>query len=384
MPKQSTKNIQDAIVRLGEQLGFISIAEFRTNHKGTYSPIIDVAWLIDLDQHFDIDALKPLFGKEYDNLNTLHRFPIAGFEIEGSNTTSKNQLSNFANLAASNFFFKFVVVDNAGALKENDTYRRGVKIANYFESLIGDKQIIFSDWLHIKESIERMDAKEFELLHFDWLMWLKSIPNNETSRSAVGGETKSVPVFDSITPHFRASGLELRENHQPNWQTMEFEMNKDLLKAETIENEQLKFALRQRFYPQPDHATIKDVRTVKDAFYVPKLDLVAGFRAPDPFIHWLSILAGCKHNDVVYSPLLYNILHLNKKDLFIPLISCEIETSSNKHLNGGLINMAKNSHIGLLVSKAEGDSHISYFSKQLGLNNIYHYCYETTNHKEEQ
>ena len=54
--------------------------------------------------------------------------PFAIFEIEGSTTSSKNQVGNVGNLLISPSYYHFMVVDNVGAGKENDTYRRGMKI----------------------------------------------------------------------------------------------------------------------------------------------------------------------------------------------------------------------------------------------------------------
>ena len=66
---------------------------------------------------------------------------------------------------------------------------------------------------------------------------------------------------------------------------------------------------------------------------------------------------------------LYSII----KELFVPLISIEIESSINKHLNGGIFNMSKNSYVGVLVTYEQAQKHVMYFRQELGLKNVISY-----------
>jgi len=67
-------------------------------------------WYLNLTKHFNFKSLEPMFTNNMDYLDNLEKIPFAGFEIEGACTSSKNQLSNFANLYCGDFLYSFVIV----------------------------------------------------------------------------------------------------------------------------------------------------------------------------------------------------------------------------------------------------------------------------------
>lgn len=115
---------------------------------------------------------------------------------------------------------------------------------------------------------------------------------------------------------------------------------------------------------------VQNVTGKKQVYYIPKLDLVAGFQASNSIMKWLKSLADCVGNDIVYNALLFNIGELDLPDLFVQLISCEIETSNNKHLNDGVINMSRSSFTGILVATNNANDHLVYLQNNLGLPNV--------------
>ena len=86
-------------------------------------------------------------------------------------------------------------------------------------------------------------------------------------------------------------------------------------------------------------------------------------------------MADSLRNDCVHYPVLYSLKYITN-DLFIPLISIEIETSKSKHMNGGICNMSKYSYCGILVSADESHGHIEFLKKHLGIENVTSICKE--------
>ena len=138
MSKATTVQIQDTLVSIGEQLGFRAEKVFGFELQTPYAPRYDVVWLLDVSS-LKINHLPGI------RLVQKKWLPFASFEIEGSTTSSKNQVGNVGNLLISPSYYHFMVVDNAGAGKENDTYRRGMKIVRTTQELLGTQQLFLLD-----------------------------------------------------------------------------------------------------------------------------------------------------------------------------------------------------------------------------------------------
>ncbi|TWT05437.1 hypothetical protein FQV26_13470 [Planococcus sp. CPCC 101016] len=84
MAKQSTKTVQEQLVRLGEDLGFYSLKEYTFKSIiNAYAPRYDVVWMLDVEilNLSSVEHLQLIAGKY---------LPFAAFELEGSTTSSKN------------------------------------------------------------------------------------------------------------------------------------------------------------------------------------------------------------------------------------------------------------------------------------------------------
>lgn len=368
MPKDTTRTIQNNLVEFGKKLGFIAVMEERIHKRENYAPIYDVVWYLDLDYHFNLSGLEELFINDPELFERIKKLPFAGFEIEGASTSSKNQISNFANLYSGNFLFNFVIVNNCEANGENDTYRRGVKIKNYFSGNSGDRTVFFLDNAHLNESINALSCYDKQIIFFG---------ENSTSRSTFGGEKASVQMYEQIRKYFDGTGLKICQNYSPYVPKIQFEMFREA-RCKCNQNSFSNFFLRQAFYKDPYDHEEKKSTSPTSSFYIPKLDVVLGFNAPLCFVEWLKTLAEALKNDCAHYPILYGLK--NKKiideSLFISLISIEIESSINKHLNGGIYNMSKNSYAGILVTKESSTTHTEFFKKELGIKNITSYCLE--------
>ena len=361
MPKESTLNIQESIKLLGERLGFISVMEERIHDNNFYAPIYDVVWYLDLSKVFNMESLKPLFVNNPRQYEKLLKLPFAGFEIEGANTSSKNQISNFANLYSGHFVYNFVVVNNDGAKNEEDTYRRGIKINSYFRQMSGMKNVYFLDKKHLNEAIEK---------YVDCDTAIKYTETKVEDRSKFGGENRSVGVYEKIKDSLISTGMIFKQNWSPEFGKLLFKIDSKCVTNDKFTD----FVLHKRYYASPYELEAKVSKKTSDSYYVPKLDVVLGFNAPESFKEWMKCLSVAVKEQYVDYPILFGLREKLLSEIFIPLISIEIETSINKHLNGGIFNMSKNSYCGILVTEEEAASHLQFFAKEMGINNVVTYC----------
>ena len=361
MPKDSTINIQYMVKELGEKLGFTAVMEERIHPNNIYAPIYDVVWYLELDKFFNLEPLRQLFDNNTKLYETLKKVPFAGFEIEGSTTSSKNQISNFANLYSGNFLYNFVIVNNEAACNENDTYRRGVKINNYFKMMAGYRNLFFLDKKHLEDASDMCFFGNNQLVFSNCSLG---------DRAGFGGESRSKTVFNQILANLSNTGLLVKQNWTPDFGKILHKVNSKC----SSNDDYTDFVLHKKFYNQPfdEHPSIAKNATA--SYYMPKLDIVLGFNVPESFKDWLKCLGTVLKEQYVDYPILFGLRENILKDLFVPLVSIEIETSINKHMNGGIFNMSKNSYIGVLITEEDANSHLQFFVKELGINNVVSYC----------
>lgn len=367
MPKNDTLEIQKFIKDLGEYLGFISKVEVNLDRDNYYSPIYDVIWFLDLSENFNIEVFKKYISPDVVE-NKLKLIPIAAFEIEGAATSSKNQIGNITNLTFGNVLNKFIIVNNEAAIPEKDTYRRGLKITRYFNECLGSSNLIFLDWCQVKNTYEWLKIKEED----------KKIEVNTSytkTRKGSGGEKRSIQIFDYIFKDLNSIGLEIKQDYTPDKFKMKYYLEDYISRKIDILDEELEFYFKRKAYKDPNEKNIFELNRINNKYYLPKLDIVLGFNLSKSFIKWIKGIAKNMENDILNNELIFSINNNKIKDVFIPLISIEIESEVNKHLNGAIINMWKNSYIGILFSKKQALGHLEYF-KNNGCNNIYFCDYE--------
>ena len=363
--KNSTAKIQSALVELGTKLGFKSEREVCIEpNNGDYAPIYDVVWWMDISPYFDLDKLRPLFSDSPVWLQRIRRLPFVVFEIEGSTTSSKNQVGNGANLYACSGLFSFMVVDNGGAAKENDTYRRGIKIARYFRTHWGDRNLALCDWHHIQLTMQDLDQSDM------------CRPEVQTTskiiRSGFGGETVSIPIFDHVAEFFCESGLQVQQNYIPDAIREEaevFNILKD--RVESFDSEAAVY-MGKEFRGLPESTGLSKCKSARDCRYMPRLDLAAGFFAPQRFCRWLQSLGVAMREDAV----LYPFIFLQKQKLhprFINLIAVEIETGMDKHSHGGILNITNHAYCGIWAAPSAARGHLRFMQNRFGIHNVVHF-----------
>lgn len=364
MPKNTTVEIQKHIAKIGEEIGFISKLEyqFSLGRDHLYSPIYDVVWFMDLSSFVKGEIVEKYLGQGNVWNEYVRHVPVAVFEIEGSTTSSKNQVGNFANAYLSPAFFNIIVVNNAGAGTERDTYRRGVKIYRSFTTLLGNRNAIFTDY----EFLKNIKVNQ------------KSIVSPTVSkqqnmrRKGSGGETSSVELADRIIHDFRSSCFLLRQDYEPDQFYWHYSI--DQARQSVMCLPELDILMHKQVIWDPITKEKRMARRAEDLYYIPKIDLVYGVMLPFAFTTFLRNLAVSMGDDAWHYPILAYMRQNTKplEPLFFPVIGFEIETSVSKHLSGGIINLSSNTFCGVVVSPRVSSRHVKTYKELFGVRNVFH------------
>ena len=337
MSKATTVRIQDTIVLIGEKLGFRAEKEFSFELQTPYAPRYDVVWLL------DVSALKinHLPGIRLVQNKWL---PFASFEIEGSTTSSKNQVGNVGNLLIAPSYYHFMVVDNAGAGKENDTYRRGMKIVRTMQELLGTQQLFFLDasMLH-------------ELPNFTKTMIATDSDIVERIKGS-GGETVSLPIAKKILNQLASTNLTVGFDVIPDYFKIQFATTKTKL-------------LSTKYTYSPITFEQKKITSDTHYYYKPKIDVSAGFSVSGGFVEFLHVVAERLHSDVVHFALLAYLKEKRIQEIYYPLLGVEIESGHSKHAIGGLMNASRFHQFGWIVRDEELLRAVETYQYYFGLRN---------------
>lgn len=337
MSKATTVRIQDTLVSIGKQLGFRAEKEFSFDLQMSYTPRYDVVWLLDVSD-LRINYLPGI------RLVQKRWLPFSIFEIEGSTTSSKNQVGNIGNLLIAPSYFHFLVVDNEEAAKENDTYRRGMKIVRTMQELLGTQRLFFLDASMIQE-----------LPKFKKIM-ISTEPDIVKRVKGSGGETVSLPIANKILSQLACTNLTVRLDVVPDYFRIHFFTTKMKL-------------LSTEYTYSPTTFEQKKIKTDTDYYYKPKIDVSAGFSVSGGFIDFLHIIAERLHSDVVHFPLLAFLLEKQIHEFYYPLLGVEIESGHSKHAIGGLMNASRFHQFGWIVGNEELLHAVETFQYYLGLRN---------------
>ncbi len=364
MSKRSTQHLVDAIVEIGENIGFISKTEVSLSNldpinRYDYDPRFDVLWFLDISD-YNPAGLQSVFPHA-PSIPT--EIPVMAFEVEGSTTSSKNQAGNLFNLTMCPSLFKYMIVDNQGAKNEQDTYRRGIKICRTLGDSFPARSFIFSDKRHLinlssidystedNPIIQRVGGKRHAGRggeQMDTLLYLSGILSDIE-------ENTIFSVFQDYSPP------------QFEWMYASIKQLQDL----ASENETLSMALGFDFFwiPKQDK---RSITKMQDYYYIPKIDMAIEVPLPlgfTKFLHDLSMQHS--HDRIQYSILEY--AYQNKNSVIkYPLLGIEHENSKNKHMNGGIANISKFFYKGILIADAPASGHLSTM-KTAGIRNVSHH-----------
>ncbi|OMP68726.1 hypothetical protein [Domibacillus epiphyticus] len=341
MSKLSTKSIQSELCKIGQELGLHVKQEYSFKKvQGMYAPRYDVVWLLDVSEFAVHEILSTsLIDGQY--------IPFTAFEIEGSTTSSKNQLGNVGNLKLSPCFFNFLVVDNAAAGKENDTYRRAMKIVRTIQRVMGERPLFLLDACML-ENLPKFE-KTFSRVNAEKKARLKGS----------GGEKGSIPVAEKLFYTLGQSNLQIDYDFTPDYFKWAFHLDK-------------KYMPSKQFTFDPVSFEQKDVKQDSQYYYKPKIDIVAGFYIGGGFVDFLKEIALRLKSDAVHFPLLQYALDKQLEELYFPLLGIEIEMKESKHALGGLMNLTNFHQFGWVVAPAEMGPYIETYKHHLGMQNIEH------------
>lgn len=355
MVKQSTRVVQDRLVRLGEELGFCSQKEYTfVSIINSYAPRYDVVWML------NVESLK-LSSLEHLQLIDEKYLPFAAFELEGSTTSSKNQVGNVGNLQLSPCYYNFMVVNNTQAAKENDTYRRGMKIVRTLQRLNGERQLYFLDSsmleklpVFLKTSIIPRKSE-------------KVIPSR---LKGSGGEVQSILIAEKLLPQFLRTNLEIALDRKPDYFKWIYHIDQKFQEIKVPAKS--KYLFKQKFTKSPTPLLQAEVKSSRDYYYIPKIDIAAGFNIEGGFVQFLHFLAQRMGADAIHFPFLQYLLDNKEETMYFPLLGIEIETSESKHALGGLINLANFQYVGWLVSPNAMKPYLETYKHHLGMQNVHH------------
>lgn len=355
MVKQTTKAVQDQLVQLGEDLGFHSLKEYMFKSIiDAYAPRYDVVWMLDVDtlNLGSLEHLQLIEGKY---------LPFAAFELEGSTSSSKNQVGNVGNLQLSPCYYNFMVVNNAQAAKENDTYRRGMKIVRSLQRVNGERQLYFLDSSMLKKLPVFSKTTIVPLLNRE-----ERLPRLKGS----GGEKQSIYVAEKLYPKLLHTNLELAQDRKPDYFKWIYHVDQ---KFQQIKGPvKSKYLLKQSFTKSPAPLVKCDVKSASDYYYIPKIDVAAGFNIEGGYVQFLHFLAQRMGADVIHFPFLQYLLDKQEHTIYFPLLGIEIEMSESKHALGGLINLANFQYVGWLVSPGTMKPYVETYKHHLGMQNVHH------------
>lgn len=338
MSKVSTLTIQDQLVEVGEQLGFRAMKEYSFARQYDYNPRYDVVWLLDVG-HLHIGQLQ---GVELIDEQWL---PFATFEIEGSTTSSKNQVGNVGNLYISPCQFHFIIVANREAAKENDTYRRGVKIVRTMQELLGYRQLLFLDATMIPNGIAQQTV---------------AVSDGQQMMRAKGsgGETTSLAIAEVVLEKLARTKLSVSFDRVPDYFSMQFQARKGSLVPNT-------------FLKDPVSEERKPITSLSQYYYCPKIDMSAGFYLTGGFVIFLRKLAFHLGEDAALYPLLHMMATKRVMELYYPLLGIEIESGNSKHAIGGLVNAGRLHQVGWIVGPETMRGAVDLYQHHLGMRNTY-------------
>ena len=355
MAKQSTKMAQDQLVHLGEELGFRSLKEYTFESIiNAYAPRYDVVWMLNVEE-LNLGSLEhlQLINEKY--------LPFAAFELEGSTTSSKNQIGNVGNLQLSPCYYNFMVVNNAQAAKENDTYRRGMKIVRSLQRVNGERQLFFLD----SSMLKKLPAfAKTTIVPFS------SGQENLPRLKGSGGEKKSILVAEKLLPQLSQTNLEIAYDRKPDYFKWIYHIDQKFQQIKVPVK--YKYLLKQSFTKSPAPMLKADVRSASDYYYIPKIDVAAGFSIEGGYVQFLHFLAERMGADAIHFPFLQYLLDKQEQAIYFPLLGIEIEINESKHALGGLINLANFQYVGWLVSPGTMKPYVDTYKHHLGMQNVHH------------
>ena len=335
-----------------------------------YKPKGDLVWYWNLEMEgIRLGSIRSMLGGKESSFP--NRIPFVRFETEGSTLSSKYQIGNLDNLRSGNALLRILITNNDGAIDENDTYRRMVKIVGYYQHLFGDNNIIFADWTHVQKSMEGYKKDKSK-----YTMDPQYAPF--VSNKGRGTEDKlHKDVKKHIVETLKESGLEIVESYESPYAHDRHLMIRHVFDNAKLSSEALAF-LKLGYYYYPDSPSIETKHHEKYTYYIPQVDIAAIKEMPAKAVKWLAKLGEALRSESVNSCLLYCLANRMIDPPQIPILAIEVEVGNSeakkregsKHLLGGCTNASGTGYIGIMASYSNNRKHCDYMIKELGHKNL--------------
>jgi len=352
--------LKNMVYTLGNKLGFISdteIKQYTTNirFESEYEPEIDAVWYYDLSKIIDASKIE-IINKQFES-NDLHFFPLVGFEIEASDPTSKTQLSNAANLYLQHYPYGFIIIDENKAKK--DLYHRAAGILRTFRFQYGQVNYLPLS----KGQLEK-------ILKFEWKNKKEDIFKFEKVKlsKGSGGEVGDAKIIrDKLTQLGDIAGFNIYHDWSPEDLSYDYQLRKDTLKALSSPSESIERFLGKKVSWNPNDPKI--INRWYQFYIRPKIDVIwsigLSLRFYEFYMELLNLEPDFKYNLPIY----------RDPSKPFPIIGFEIESSIGKHAGGGILNLAKYTHFGFIITQQKNidllNKRIKTYSRSLGINNVY-------------
>ena len=137
-----TDALHEYVVEIGRRLGFQSKREAVLSSAAGYAPRLDVLWTLSLSTA-QLEAIRSVGALVTVRGNSL---PIAAWEVEGSDASTKGMQADLANMRASGAPFGFLAVN--GSTRDN-LYKRAHQLTRTQRHYFGDQVAVplDSNWL---------------------------------------------------------------------------------------------------------------------------------------------------------------------------------------------------------------------------------------------
>ena len=351
------------VEELGEKLGFLTRFEIIGNlanvkFDNEYRPEVDAAWFFDLTKQIKLKELNTILqiisGLDLDHIRNI---PLVGFEIEASDVTSKGQICNAANLFVQHYPYGFLLVDeNIG---NKDLYRRAAKILRTLRYQYGHKDYFP---LSVSQLVELSNKTFIKRSHRE--MKNQKIFNAKGS----GGEKKeTIKLRNYLIEKGKIAGFEVYTDWVPS--DLEYEYNSKLamLKEMQTASDLTKRTLGKEISWTPNLS--KTISRWDKYFIKPKLDVVWCIRLPSVFSDFMNLVINLDNDFIT------NLKLLRDPAKPFPIFAFEIESSSNKHAGGGILNLSRYSLFGFVAVPKRHEKPIKgkiyTMSRNMGINNVY-------------
>ena len=344
--KKSTDKIHEALVRLGERMGFVAQREVHDSLLAlrvgdAYQPRIDLMWSLPLSSA-QRGAIAKVTG---DSLDRVVHLPVVGIEVEGSGPTTKTLMADIANLRALGAPLGLLVVDEQA---EAGQYRRASRAIRTVRRNLGDLAVV---------PMEGFWASKLAKRQWDARPSVLEAPARKTAR---GGErTKwTARAREHLVALGQKAGFVVEDPYTLKVPETRFEAER-ARRAAPMHEMWSPFTCEQREMKRGDQ-----FMTASEIDMAWTLPLPRSLR--DLLLELVAIDPAIVEHDLVFPEVWDRV----------PVVGFELDSSPGKHGGGGLLNLSAYCVIGVTFTPNDAttlklEAARRTYVQALGLRNIY-------------